>query len=213
MEKRLTSRAGFTLVEMIIAITVFTIFIGFAISAYLSFHRADQDALTNRSLLMDSQAILNELSDVVRENKIDYEAYEELAGSSAFTFSGLPEFDFSGGGLALSALNEQTLHLSTPDGSEKIVYTWDADAQTLSVQRFDQDGTALVDEQLLHSENLAVTNVRFRIFPNEDPYADRINNAQYQPIVTMDLSFSMPGRMDQELTLDLRTSVTSRFYQ
>ena len=57
MDKR--QKAAFTLIEMIIAITVFTIFIGFAISAYLTFHRADQDALTNRSLLMESEAILN----------------------------------------------------------------------------------------------------------------------------------------------------------
>ncbi len=204
MNKR--QKPAFTLIEMIIAITVFTIFIGFAISAYLTFHRADQDALTNRSLLMESEAILNELSDATRENKIDYDSYTggSSSGGGAWTFEPVT---ISIG----DARNEQTLYLISPDESEQIIYRWDSEAETLSVERI-LDGTSS-GEQILNSENLKVTYVNFKIFPQEDPFADTSYEYQYQPMVSFDLSFSMPGRMDAELTLELSTTVTSRYYQ
>lgn len=205
--KHSKSRPAFTLIEMLIAITVFTIFIGFAISTYLTFHRADQDALTQRSLIMDSEAILNQLSDAVRENKIDYEAYG--SGSSE---DGNP---FSPSALTFTdALNEEALYLISADGEQKITYRWDADEETLSVQYFDADGTATTEEQVLHSEGLTVSDANFRVFPATNPYEDRTNDEiQYQPMVTFTLNFSMPGRVDPELTLELQTTVTSRYYQ
>lgn len=205
MNKR--QKSAFTLIEMIIAITVFTIFIGFAISAYLTFHRADQDALTNRSLLMESEAILNELSDATRENKIDYDSYSgATSGGGAWALVPVTTSISIG-----DARNEQTLYLISPDGSEQTIYTWDVDEETLSVERIlDGDSSG---EYILNSENLAVTYVNFKIFPQEDPYADSSYEFQYQPMVRFDLNFSMPGRMDTELTLELSTTVTSRYYQ
>ncbi len=184
---KIQNREAFTLIEMIIAITVFTIFIGFTISTYLTFHRADQDALSTRSMVMEGQALLNELSDAMRENKIDYEAYVE---------------------------GEQSLYLISPDGTEKKVYTWDSEEETLSVQRFDGAGTVLTEEQVLHSESLAVSFVSFSVFPAENPYENRTEESiQYQPMVRFKLMFTTPGRMDEELSFELQTTVTSRFYQ
>ncbi|QQR55395.1 type II secretion system protein [Candidatus Peregrinibacteria bacterium] len=191
------TRAAFTLIEMIIAITVFTIFIGFAISTYLVFHRSNQDALTQRSLLMEAEALLNEISDAARENRIDYVTYADqnvLGGEGA--------------------LEVETLYLVSPDGQERTVYSWDAEQEALSMQRLDALGNALTEAQVLHSENLTVSDVNFRIFPSQNPYENRSEDAlQYQPMVTFTLNFSMPGRMDEEIQLELHTSVTSRFYQ
>lgn len=173
------SRPAFTLIEMIIAITVFTIFIGFSLSTYLVFHRANQDALTVRSMVMDTELLMDELLDAVRENRIDYA-------------------DFTEG---------KTLRLVSPDGLENKEYTWDADAETLSVTS--GDSTAI-----LHSEDLKITYLNFDVFPEENPYSDRSkDDIQYQPIVMIDLRVSRLGRMDEELSFDLRSSITSRFYQ
>ena len=211
-------RKAFTLIEMIIAITVFTIFIGFAISAYLTFHRADEDALTNRTLLMDSEAILNELSDATRENKIDYEAYAASSGGdcgSSTEPSSLPSFSlptFSLPTISLgTALNVQTLCLLSADEQQRTVYSWDAEGKSLSVQRSEKGG-ALSEKQRLNSEALTMSAVNFRIFPDTDPYAES-SEEHYQPMVTFYLSFSMQSREVEPLTLDLRTTVTSRFYK
>lgn len=181
-------KSAFTLIEMIIAITVFTIFIGFSISAYLTFHRADQEALTTRTLIMSAQGVMSALSDTIRESSIAYDS--------------------------LSMLSTSELHLLSADGDVETVYVWDSVEETLSMQTFDSAGDPLTDAVLLHSENTTVSYVSFSIFPSENPRDNPTEDAlQYQPFVTIDLSFSMPGRVREEVTMDLHTSVTTRFYQ
>jgi hypothetical protein len=56
--------------------------------------------------------------------------------------------------------------------------------------------------------------VNFRIFPDENPYDDPSKDAiQYQPTVQIKITFSLPGRIQEEVTVDFQTSITSRFYQ
>jgi len=190
-DRALRARPAFTLLEMIIAITVFTIFIGFAISTYLSFHRADQEALEERSLMLEIQGSMDTLSEAVRNNTIDYTA----------------------------PLEANTLHLLSPDGLTQTVYTWEEKEGTLSVQLFNAAGEVLAgysNPVLLHGENTKVTYASFRVFPELNPY-DEANasndDVQYQPTVQIKLKFSVPGRVRPTVDLDLQTSVTSRFYQ
>lgn len=207
-------KQAFTLLEMIIAITVFTIFIGFVISSYLAFHRADQETIEMRSLLLELQGTMDQISETMKDSKIDFEAYETGG-------SGIPILTpFSSD----HVLNQSTLYLLSSDGLTRTVYTWDSDEdkETLSFQVFDFDGTDYVAADgytsavLLHSENTRVTYANFRIFPDVNPY-DFENGGddevQFQPIAQIKLSFTVPGRVRKEVSVDLQTSVTSRFYQ
>ncbi|MBU0982154.1 prepilin-type N-terminal cleavage/methylation domain-containing protein, partial [Patescibacteria group bacterium] len=64
------TKKAFTLVEMIIAITIFTVFIGFAMSGYLVFHRAQQEVAISRSVLMESEEILSVISSAIKADAI-----------------------------------------------------------------------------------------------------------------------------------------------
>ena len=205
-------KAAFTLLEMIIAITVFTIFIGFAISTYLMFHRADQEALAMRSLMLETQGTLDFITDAVKENTIDYAYYNEdsdsdvLSGVRSTLFT---DFEFANG----HTIKDATLALRSPDGSTETVFIWDEEAETLSLFTIAQDGTESVPV-LLHSETTRVPYVSFRIFPDENPYEDASKDAiQYQPTVQIKITFAMPGRVQEEVSVDFQTSITSRFYQ
>ncbi len=225
--KNLGKNPAFTLLEMIIAITVFTIFIGFSISTYLSFHRADQEALEQRSLMLEIQGTMDQISEAVRSNKIDYSgAYsEEETGSGRDILGSLSDSLSVSLFGASHVLNEKVLSLVSPDGATKYVYTWDDDeeVQTLSLQVFDLDEGAWVAADgytegpvLLHGENTKVTYANFRIFPDVDPYdSDNASDddVQYQPTVQINLTFSVPGRVRPTVDLELQTSITSRFYQ
>ncbi|MFA4815040.1 MAG: type II secretion system protein [Candidatus Gracilibacteria bacterium] len=183
-------KSAFTLLEMIIAITVFTIFIGFAISTYLTFHRADQEALAMRSLMLETQGTMDVLIAAVKKNTIDY--------------------DYYGGDE-----DESTLALLSPDGKTHTIYAWDGTEKTLSVHTMDSDGKES-EPTALHSETTSVNYMRFRIFPNANPYTlgpDAEDAQYYQPTVQMEVTFAMPGRIQEEVTVDFQTSVTSRFYQ
>ncbi|MEK9159418.1 MAG: type II secretion system protein [Patescibacteria group bacterium] len=181
-------RSAFTLLEMIIAITVFTIFIGFAISTYLMFHRADQEALAMRSLMLETQGTMDLISDAVKENTIDYAYYND-------------------------GLSSDVLALRSPDGQTETVFIWDEEVETLSLFTIDENDVAS-SPVLLHSETTRVPYVHFRIFPDKNPYENSTEEAiQYQPTVQMEITFSMPGRVQEEITVDFQTSITSRFYQ
>lgn len=174
----LKKNPGFTLIEMIIAITVFTIFIGFSISAYLTFHRADQEALIERNLVMSAQAIMADLSEAIRENKIDYDSYDSSVGTGI-------------------------LPLVDAEGEHALFYEWD-----------DEEELLRLNGEPLHPEAIQVTYASFDIFPEQNPFENRTVDAlQYQPIVRIELTFVMPGRVTKELDLTLHTSVTTRFYQ
>lgn len=200
-------RDAFTLIEMIIAITVFTVFIGFVMSSYIAFHRAQQEASATRSLLLEVSSAMSTITDAVKTNTIDYEAY---SGPSSDVLSGIVRSRFGlnlfGGG----AKNTDTLYLLSSDGETSIVFEWNEDEETLTMQVGE-------DEPIpLHADATRVTDVDFKIFPAEDPYdSENVTNddLQYQPSVQISLNFSVPGRVREEVTIDLKTMITSRFYQ
>jgi len=193
-------RAAFTLIEMIIAITVFTIFIGFSISAYLAFHRADQDALVVRSLLMEGQGIMDKLSSAVKENRIAYSAYKDsVSGENIET---------------------ATLYLLSADKKNIYVYSWNSDDQTLQLQAFDSTSGAPLDGYSnpiqLNSENAKVSYLEFKIFPSVDPYSSKnkqVDNVQFQPVATIDMTMEIPGRAQEKVSVSLHTAATSRYYK
>ena len=198
---------AFTLIEMIIAITVFTIFIGFAMSSYISFHRAQQEASATRSLLLEVHSTMETITDALKTNTIDYEAY---AGPSSDVLSSIVGSRFDLNLLGGGAKNTDTLYLLSADGEIPIVFEWNEDEETLTMQVGEDDPISL------NAEATKVSSVNFKIFPAEDPY-DTENvtddDLQYQPSVKVSLTFSVPGRVREEITVDLETMITSRFYQ
>lgn len=220
---RTRSVPAFTLLEMIIAITVFTIFIGFAISTYLTFHRADQEALAMRSLMLEAQGTMDLLISSIKENTIDYdEFYAEGSTLSENIFNGFQSNYFTNFTSGEShVLNDATLALTSLDGKVGTVFIWDKETETLYLYTTEEDeegNRTTVGPSQLHNDTTRVTYVNFRIFPDENPYAltsaDQAEDSQYyQPTVQIEMTFAMPGRIQEEVTVDFQTSVTSRFYQ
>ncbi|MBI4127318.1 type II secretion system protein [Candidatus Peregrinibacteria bacterium] len=180
----MTEKHAFTLVELLIAITVFSIFIAFGMTAFTVFHSAQVDAATSRDMMFELNQNMELINEAVRENKIDFEASDE-----------------------------KTLALLSADASEKIVFVWDAEAETLSLQKF--SGEDMEYEAVLHSPAIKVKNLNFRIFPSEDPYdfANKGATDFYQPNVKVKMTYATPGRGKPEIAIDFATTVTSRIYQ
>lgn len=194
---------AFTLVEMILAITIFSTFIGFVLTTYVTFHRAQQDAAVTREVLMEAETVLLELTDALKENFINFDAYsvgQEIATDILSDFVQTSQAEF---------IDSNTLYLISPEGQE-IVFDWGVAAQELTLM--EGDGVA----QRIHSENVYVSHLSFEIFPSLDPY-DSANvgydDVAFQPIVKINMTFAALGRSSEELDVSLETSVTSRFYQ
>ncbi len=217
MKQHLKSQGAFTLIEMTISITVFTIFLGFSMSTFLTFHRAQQEAATTRSMMLEMESVMTLLTEDLKTHKLDYDYYDVDKGFDTLRAPG--QSLLSRLSLATSdGLMTNTLALETADGGQ-MIFDWDDVEEDLTVQIFDAAGDEL-DGYLqpinLNSVESRVSHVSFNIFPSKDPY-DPINSKeddlQYQPIVQVNMTFARPGRVRPEVQLDLQTSITSRFYQ
>lgn len=189
----MTKKPAFTLVELLIAITVFSIFIAFGMTAFSVFHRAQIDAATSREMMFELDQNMELITEAVKENKIDYKT-----------------------------MKINTLALLSADGNERIVFAWDPEALTLTLQKFDKNANGEFVEAagfekpvVLHSDSIKVKDLSFRIFPREDPYDFENNNTTdfYQPNVKVKMTYGVPGLARPEIDIDFATTITSRVYQ
>lgn len=67
-------KAAFTLMEMVIAITVFTTFIGLVVGVYLSFHNTQREVAVERQLALELQHTLSVVSEEIKTRPLDYSA-------------------------------------------------------------------------------------------------------------------------------------------
>lgn len=213
-----TYSSAFTLIEMIIAITVFTLFIGFAMGGYLTFHRAQQEAAISRTMLLESERVMSQLTTALKENALAYEFYEGAAASplvSSFSVFGVPQH----------AIDTNTLVLSDVLAGQELEYHFDSENQALTLQIFElgafgnrEPAPGYGQPLVLHSEAVTFSNVSFRIVPGKDPYSpenilEGDDSLWFQPNVQIKLTALSPGRVRDEIVINLQTSVTSRIYQ
>lgn len=194
-------RSAFTLLELIISITIFVIFIGFVMAAYLTFHRSQREVAITRGMLLEAESIFNLIGDELQDFKIHYDYYE--------TESYLGE---SNG----RTLELEELVLVSPDGEDFRRFYWEEDPEVegdANLFYMQNDGEPLQ----LNGEGSSVDFIRFRVFPDDNPY--EIENQSdpdfphFQPQIRIQMTLSRAGGGEEDVTLDLQTSFTSRFYQ
>lgn len=182
------------------AITVFTIFIGFVMSAYLTFHRSQQQVASTRSMLLEGQAIFDHITDLMDEYTFHYDYYNtetEFGGDDTYT------------------LETQELVLISLDGKEAARVYWEEDEEeemgTLYFQESEDEAVAL------NTISSSVSFVSFRVFPDQNPYDLEFQSdgsfPHFQPNVQIKMTLSRPGKDEKNVIVDLQTTITSRFYQ
>ncbi len=122
----MTEKPAFTLVELLIAITVFSIFIAFGMTSFSVFHGVQLDAAASRDMMFELNQNMELIREAVKENKIDFE-------------------NSSGTSLALLSLDE----------SESIIFVWDSDAETLTLRKTGMDEAILLHSDAIKVKNLS----------------------------------------------------------
>lgn len=216
---KLSQRRAFTLIELIMAITVFTVFVGFVFSVAIRFQRSQQENAIERTLILELEGLSAQLRDSLQDFIIDYGYYEAQQGLSLDPLSRelLSTYRFDLGVQDQSRVS--TLRLVHPTGSEYRIYEWDEEEEKLWYQELDaqqQPKPGFEEPRLLHDSGVHATQVQFNFFPSQSPYASENQdnvNVQYQPMVQYQLELSLPGRVRDWVRVDLQSSVTSRFIQ
>lgn len=183
-------RHAFTLIEMLISITILMIFFGIVSRSYINVVSANKSAQETERVYQDVRNVFDSIGDRIHNGEID------------FSFCEIATCDY-----ALSLIDK--------DGMARTVYKFDATKKQILVQKqkksINENGTIswIAEDssfESLTSDANPVDNFRFELFPQKNPY-DSVNasvdEVQYQPSVTLDLTIK---------GFEFRTTYSSRTY-
>ena len=180
-------RAGFTLIEMVISISIFMIFTTIVASSFTTLMRANRTANETQKIYFGVRGVFDTFSTELRNGTIDYSTGCEPT----------PE--------------AQKVCIVQSDGVHRDVYTWDQGNKKLSVQKqsradLDLAWSTVSPSQAMNDDSLPLNEVKLSVFPSKDPYdgANASDSAvQWQPALTIIMKVK---------DSTLRTTYSSRTY-
>ena len=194
-DKKISSQpnqCAFTLIEMVIAVAIFSIAIVIISGIFLSTIKAQRKASAILEAQAEARYALEVMTRKIREGYIDYD------------YSG-----YSGG----ITSPEVELALKDLDGNPIIFFqdTTCDDADSSPCIKMSLGGNT----QLLTGKGLKVNNLKFYISPLEDPFIPDFDpSTGNQPRVTIVMTIQSVGtRPEQIATVFLQTTASSRYYQ
>ncbi len=189
MRRRFRQQKGFTLIEMLIAMTIFVTFTGILINSYTDIIRSQRDANSFRLVYSEGRRIFDTFVDEVRNGVIYY-------SDDMFLNNAVEE-----------------LTLVSKDGSR--VSKFEKNGDNIDFSESIACGVKH-SSYALNSEDIRVSELSFYITPAFDPYTKdnvRFDALQFQPKVTIYAKFERDrGDNKAPYTFDLQTTVSSRFY-
>ncbi len=201
---------GFTLVELIISMLVFTIFIGVVSTVYISVTRSLRHASEVRKVYAEARFLMDKITQDVRLYTVDYECLE--GSGTAWETTNL---ECSGGYDVYTGLG-QFLPLISADGMHRVIYEYED--ESFSILELDYDGADWVTADGYYSgfeefvsDSVALSDIHFSIWPLSSPYEAIINT--YQPSVHVVIEASSTSAfLPTQLTVTLQSTISSRVY-
>lgn len=208
MMKKILKKSGFTLVEMLVAMSIFMIFVGVLINSYTSIVRYQREANLYRVLYSDSRRVFDQISESVKNNAI----YYPLVANGDYISS------------------QKFLILVSKDGKKQIKFSYEPIqvgegnclencGGRLIYEEFDENGRPIKSYPLVSPEGqkgVRITEFNVFVSPSADPYRSENITAdalQFQPKVTIFARLEKDKLAGTDrYGIDLQTTVSSRFY-
>ena len=174
---------GFTLVEAVVATSLFAVVMTSITGVYLSVQRLNQTSTAMQSLQQNGRFILEDLTKSIRNGEIDYDRYPGHRAPQPSTGD---------------------LYLIDQDGTELRIYK-DGDDLMLTKRVSGPDPTSLFS-----GREVKVLNFQVYIWPDRDPF--RGGGGTEQPTVTIYLDLQANIGSRQTTRIPFQTTVATRQY-
>lgn len=172
--KNKRKNAGFTLMEVLIATSVFVLVALASLSIYVATLKASQKTIALTRIQQESQLIMGVLAKKIRTSRVNYNYY--VGGPSASGEDELAVTDLAG---------------------DEYVFALDTDNNSLSVEVNDSG-----NPQDIPAENVSIDDVAFFINPTDDPFITLDAPPSSQPYVTIVMTISSSkGKYSASLTI------------
>ncbi|PJC36640.1 hypothetical protein CO046_04460 [Candidatus Peregrinibacteria bacterium CG_4_9_14_0_2_um_filter_53_11] len=199
-QKSRAQHEGFTLIELIIALSVFMLFLTLSTGAYINLVRANREAGENQKIYRDIRRVFDTLAEDIRSKAIDFTCVDQnspyIDASCLTNFEGEHQTVIALIDTKTSPL-ERTLYRFANGGVESI-------QQTLDLNGF--GWTTLSGWHSLTADTTVFDGGYFEVFPLNDPYAQenvQDDEIQWQPSVGITLKYKR---------YTFKTTYSSRFY-
>ena len=215
-------KSGFTLLELVISLAIFMIFIGAIMNSFISLTTTQQKANLSREASSEAKDLLNYISVEAREKRIDYSCKND--GEDETT--GNQYFSLNCGGINLG--ENPDLVFVTNDGLERVIVSKELDDETnfYTIMAKKQTRENLVSSWNdlsttdLHSNRLKIKYAEFEVTPESDPYNYNIlqeSNQLKQPKVQIILNIERNSKTEkaedsESEPIVLQTTISSRSY-
>ena len=185
---KLKIKKGFTLIEMLVAMTIFVVFIGVIISSYASIVQSQKHTNDFRIVYADARSVFETLVLDLRDGMVDYASYH---GHAVPVGNGLQE-----------------LYLVSKDAAVKTKIVYKVDEKSVFVSQ----GPDFSDAVKLNN-NVNIVDFKMYVSPVIDPYDPQFvanDKNQFQPKVTIYAEFG--EEKGDESNVKLQTTISSRIY-
>lgn len=187
MKKIKKNEMGFTLMELLISISIFMVFLALAAGSYVSLVKANRQANEMQKLYREVRFVFDTLAQEIRGGALDYSCIDNTRLDALCL-----ENQNSDEKTVLSVLGK--------DGAARSIYKFDAAHKKLFVMKNANNWEELT------SANFPLEELHFTISPLQNPYESAnaaLDAVQIQPAVTIYLTAAGFG---------FRTTYSSRAY-
>jgi prepilin-type N-terminal cleavage/methylation domain-containing protein len=197
---------GLSLIEMLVAMAIFVLFVGLIITSYVGIVRSLRGAEEYRVMYSEARHSFEVITEVARNSRYyDHTDDGSLGRESGYNAAGMESFSFY-----------------SEDRMAKKTFRLDADEEGLGKivveEGFRDDILDKVYELELpydlHSDQIYVKDMNFFVSPLVDPYLpDSFAKADYyHPKITVSVIFAKKNVRGDEFEMQLQTSISSRVY-
>ena len=174
---------GFTLIEIVIAVAIFSLLSTVVGGIYVAFSQSQKRTQAGQKLLGETQFVLESIAREIRNGEVDYTVdCNDFGGSACLIIRRLDDTQ-----IAFILDNDESLKYQVYDGT-----SWQSTGNFLPVS----DST--------------LENFHFIITPETDPFAEGGPNRM--PMVTIQAQVRASGQNVEQVTYNLQTSASSRIF-
>ncbi len=191
--KTFKSRRGFTLIEMMIAMSIFVTFLGILFNSYTSIIRAQQEANDYREMYVEARQVFDYLTQELRNGVVDY-----APAGDAGVFG-----------------SRNSITLVSKDAAYRVNIDYNLGTKTVHVKKTAVLNDAEIEDGDLNHD-VDITQMDFYVSPAIDPYNQKYfsyDKNQFHPKVTIFARFEKElSGAKEPLTMELQTTISSRVY-
>lgn len=208
-----SSHAGFSLIEMLVALSIFSIIAIIASSMFSTFANNQRRTQSSQVLLNNAQYVLEIISREVKNNEIIAFGDEQCQGLLNKATPPAPYTQC----LLFARENNETAGFVYNDTTKELDYVQlacdrnNGRYSNCSISASGQAPTILLSESF---NKVHITRLDFKLTPTTNPYFDDIGSNNQQPKVTINLLVEyFSPRLIERASHHLQTTVSSRVYK